>query len=89
MESRVLTSRGPTISGIPRLTRINNSNTLPAARINAGEGGNLVWGRQLRPSLLLNNHHDHHSPMVVISTTTSTTKRGDLLKPCAASDSAG
>ncbi|PWA75296.1 hypothetical protein CTI12_AA244760 [Artemisia annua] len=87
MESRVLTSRGPTISGIPRLARINNSNNaLPAARINAGEGGNLVWGRQLRPSLLL-NHHDH-SPMVVISTT-STTKRGDVLKPCAASDSAG
>ncbi|GKB45710.1 triose phosphate/phosphate translocator, chloroplastic [Tanacetum coccineum] len=87
MESRVLTSGGPTISGIPRLTRINSNNAFPCARINATDGaGSLVWGRQLRPSLLL-NHHDHHysssSPMLVSTST--------KLKPCAAtaSDSAG
>lgn len=49
MESRVL-SGATTISGIPRLRKPVSffSTARPI-----GEGGNLVWGRQLRPALLL------------------------------------
>ncbi|KAK9068819.1 hypothetical protein SSX86_012935 [Deinandra increscens subsp. villosa] len=86
MESRVLlTSGATTISA--RLTK-------PAARINTlavssparliTTGGNVVWGRQLRPSLL---NLDYSSPA---SEFTKSAKR-DALKPCpsTASDSAG
>ncbi|KVI00988.1 protein of unknown function DUF250 [Cynara cardunculus var. scolymus] len=84
MESRVLSSGATTISGIPRLTKPVASARLNAvavsfpARLN-NDGGNLVWGRQLRPSLL---NLDYIS---------STTVKRDVLKPClaTASDSAG
>ncbi|XP_076912583.1 triose phosphate/phosphate translocator, chloroplastic-like isoform X3 [Bidens hawaiensis] len=87
MESRLLSSGTTTISGLPRLTK-------PAARITTvaisspatlnTTGGNLVCGRQLRPSLL-NLHYS--SP---VSSITNTPNR-HFLKPCnaTASDSAG
>nr|P49132.1 RecName: Full=Triose phosphate/phosphate translocator, chloroplastic; Short=cTPT; Flags: Precursor [Flaveria trinervia]CAA81385.1 triose phosphate/phosphate translocator [Flaveria trinervia] len=89
MESRVLSSGATAISGVPRLTkpagRITTTTVAVAfpARLNA-TGGNVVWGRQLRPSLL---NLDHSSP---VSLVTKPVKR-DVLKPCSAtaSDSAG
>ncbi|XP_076951619.1 triose phosphate/phosphate translocator, chloroplastic-like [Bidens hawaiensis] len=87
MESRILSSGATTISGIHRLTR-------PAARITTvavaspatinTTGGNLIWGRQLRPSLL---NLDHSSPVPLVS---KAAKR-DAIKPCSATanDSAG
>ncbi|XP_071721439.1 triose phosphate/phosphate translocator, chloroplastic-like [Rutidosis leptorrhynchoides] len=85
MESRVL-SGSTTISGIPRLiikpsTRLTTVAVSTPARINTNGGGNVVCGRQLRPSLL---NLDYISPV------TAVTKR-DVLKPClaAAGDSAG
>nr|KAJ0226299.1 hypothetical protein LSAT_V11C100046380 [Lactuca sativa] len=93
MESRVL-SYGATATtvagGIPRLTkpaaRLNTVAVSFPARLNA-DGGNLVCGRQLRPSLLLNLDHSSASAVPLL---TSTAKR-DVLKPCSAtaSDSAG
>lgn len=89
MESRVLSSGATTISGIPRLTkpaaRINAFGVSFPARLNTVDGGNLVWGRQLRPSLL---NLDHSSPVPVVAITTA---KRDFLKPCpaTASDSAG
>ncbi|KAM7500761.1 hypothetical protein LguiA_025175 [Lonicera macranthoides] len=55
MESRVL-SGNTTISGIPRLrkqpsTRLTTAHFATARPIT--DGGNLIWGRQLRPALLL------------------------------------
>lgn len=60
MESRVL-SGAATISGLPKLrtqaTRLNNSNNVTfttATHLTAvSAGGNLIWGRQLRPAVLL------------------------------------
>ncbi|CAH1440202.1 unnamed protein product [Lactuca virosa] len=91
MESRVLSYGATTTTvagGIPRLTkpaaRLNTVAVSFPARLNA-DGGNLVCGRQLRPSLLLNLDHSSAVPLL-----TSTAKR-DVLKPCSAtaSDSAG
>ncbi|KAK1426471.1 hypothetical protein QVD17_15145 [Tagetes erecta] len=87
MESRVLSSGTTTISGIPTLTkptgRINTVAVSSPARLNLNNtnGANLVWGRQLRPSLL---NLDHSSPVL------KTIKR-DAIKPCSAtaSDSTG
>ncbi|KAD3336846.1 hypothetical protein E3N88_32365 [Mikania micrantha] len=87
MESRVLSSGATTISGVTRLTkpaaRISTVAVSSPARLNAN-GGNLVWGRQLRPSLL---NLDYSSAVPVV---TKTLKR-DVLKPCpaTASDSTG
>ncbi|KAJ6738210.1 hypothetical protein OIU74_003212 [Salix koriyanagi] len=57
MESRVF-SRATTIAHVRRPLRESHSNTscsfVSIKPIGAvGEGGNLIWGRQLRPSLLL------------------------------------
>ncbi|XP_016668791.2 triose phosphate/phosphate translocator, chloroplastic isoform X1 [Gossypium hirsutum] len=58
MESRLL-SRASTIAGLPqirpKLSRDSLSVSFASAKpIGAvGEGGNVIWGRQLRPSLLL------------------------------------
>ncbi|KAL3596458.1 hypothetical protein D5086_008095 [Populus alba] len=57
MESRVF-SRATTIAHVRRPLRESHSNTscsfISIKPIGAvGEGGNLIWGRQLRPSLLL------------------------------------
>ncbi|KAK9068820.1 hypothetical protein SSX86_012936 [Deinandra increscens subsp. villosa] len=88
MESRVLSSGATTISGLPRLTKptariINTFAVSSPASLNAN-GGNLVCGRQLRPTLL---NLDYSSPVPLAA---KAAKR-DVLKPCAAtaSDSAG
>ena len=90
MESRILSSGATAISGVPRFTklagRIATTTTVAVAspaRLNT-TGGNVVWGRQLRPSLL---NLDHSSPVTLV---TKPEKR-DVLKPCTAtaSDSAG
>lgn len=59
MESRLL-SRASAITGLPQLRpKLSSRDTVSvsfawAKPIGAvGEGGNLIWGRQLRPSLLL------------------------------------
>ncbi|XP_050214646.1 triose phosphate/phosphate translocator, chloroplastic-like [Mercurialis annua] len=58
MESRVL-SRATTLSSLPSLRRSfrESSHTTSFVSIKpigaVGKGGNLIWGRQLRPSLLL------------------------------------
>ncbi|XP_042026560.1 triose phosphate/phosphate translocator, chloroplastic-like [Salvia splendens] len=57
MESRVLT--GATIRGLPiplkPSARLTGSCTLPATKLTGrlSDGGNLIWGRQLRPAILL------------------------------------
>ncbi|KAL3519818.1 hypothetical protein ACH5RR_017967 [Cinchona calisaya] len=91
MESRVL-SGSTTIHGLPRLRRLPT--TLSAAACTpivgaVGDGGNLVWGRQLRPAILL-----EAPPVNLLS---PVIKRETLLRPCHAaasspaegSDSAG
>ncbi|KAJ0876081.1 putative triose phosphate/phosphoenolpyruvate translocator, sugar phosphate transporter [Helianthus annuus] len=81
MESRVLSSGATTISGLPRLTRpagrLNTVAVASPASLNT-TGGNLIWGRQLRPSLL---NLDHSSPVVL------TPEKREVLKPCAATAS--
>ncbi|XP_021902211.1 triose phosphate/phosphate translocator TPT, chloroplastic, partial [Carica papaya] len=57
MESRVL-SRSATVAGLPYLRKppreIHRASFAVAKPIGAvGEGGNVIWGRQLRPALLL------------------------------------
>ena len=90
MESRVL-SRASTFASLSQLRKpprennnSNNSVSFVSARpIGAvGEGGNLIWGRQLRPALLLES--------------SSAGKQRETVKPCLAaassspgSDSAG
>ncbi|XVF25749.1 hypothetical protein REPUB_Repub13aG0240400 [Reevesia pubescens] len=62
MESRLL-SRASSITGLPQLrpkpTRENVNVSFASAKpIGAfGEGGNVIWGRQLRPALLLESSH--------------------------------
>ncbi|XP_011027772.1 PREDICTED: triose phosphate/phosphate translocator, chloroplastic-like isoform X1 [Populus euphratica] len=78
MESRVF-SRAPTIAHVRRPLRESHSNTscsfISIKPIGAvGEGGNLIWGRQLRPSLLL----EAPSPM---------NARKDILRPVMAAAS--
>ncbi|KAJ7968612.1 Triose phosphate/phosphate translocator, chloroplastic [Quillaja saponaria] len=82
MESRVL-SRATNFASIPhlrKLTRESNTPCFVSTRTIGvvGQGGNLVWGRQLRPALLLESFQ---------------VMRKDVLKPCLAaaegSDSAG
>lgn len=87
MESRVLSYGATTVAGIPRLAkpaaRLNTVAVSFPARLNT-DAGNLVCGRQLRPSLL---NLDYSSAVPLV---TSPAKR-DVLKPCAAttSDSTG
>ncbi|KAI4306444.1 hypothetical protein L6164_029720 [Bauhinia variegata] len=57
MESRVL-SRATTLSSIPHLRKLprdaTNASFVSVKTIGAvGDGGNLIWGRQLRPALLI------------------------------------
>ncbi|CDO99491.1 unnamed protein product [Coffea canephora] len=82
MESRVL-SGSTTIHGLPRLRRLTTTTTSPVAacfpttRPTTGavaDGGNLVWGRQLRPGILF-----EASPATALS---PVTKRETLLRPC-------
>ncbi|KAG6777082.1 hypothetical protein POTOM_016884 [Populus tomentosa] len=78
MESRVF-SRATTIAHVRRPLRESHSNTscsfISIKPIGAvGEGGNLIWGRQLRPSLLL----EASSPM---------NARKDILRPVMAAAS--
>ncbi|MFS7988432.1 hypothetical protein Hanom_Chr11g01034741 [Helianthus anomalus] len=83
MESRVLSSGATTISGLPRLTRpvarLNTVAVASPASLNT-TGGNLVWGRQLRPSLLNLDYS--------VQSVSKTVKR-EVLKPCAATASEG
>ena len=81
MESRVL-SRATTLSSLPRLNKLHREHLTNGASIlsvkaigSVSDGGNLVFGRQLRPELC--------SPALK--------KSGVLLRPClaAADDSAG
>lgn len=90
MESRVL-SRASTFASLSQLRkppRENNNNNNSVSFVSArpigavGEGGNLIWGRQLRPALLLES--------------SSAGKQRESVKPCLAaassspgSDSAG
>ena len=90
MESRVL-SRASTFASLSQLRkppRENNNNNNSVSFVSArpigavGEGGNLIWGRQLRPALLLES--------------SSAGKQRETVKPCLAaassspgSDSAG
>lgn len=90
MESRVL-SRACNFASLSQLRkppRENNNNNNSVSFVSArpigavGEGGNLIWGRQLRPALLLEN--------------SSAGKQRETVKPCLAaassspgSDSAG
>ncbi|KAK4485269.1 hypothetical protein RD792_007901 [Penstemon davidsonii] len=87
MESRVLsgaTVRGLTLPPKPA-ARVTGNCSIPALRLTGklGDGGNLIWGRQLRPSILL-----EASPASPISPV----MRREILRPCqaaASSDSAG
>ncbi|CAI9087388.1 OLC1v1021445C1 [Oldenlandia corymbosa var. corymbosa] len=89
MESRVL-SGSTTLHGLPPLRR-RLSTSAPAASFSTisrpigtvGDGGNLIWGRQLRPAILL-----EASPVHPLS---PVTKRETRLRPCpaAASSPAG
>ncbi|XP_068664847.1 triose phosphate/phosphate translocator TPT, chloroplastic [Aristolochia californica] len=78
MESRAL-SGSATIAGLVRLRRVTRVATSAAsARTNnpVRGGGNLIWGRQLRPALLLEQYSPSQSPAKnVIS------GKRDLLKP--------
>lgn len=88
MESRVLT--GATIRGLALplkpSARLTGNCTLPATKLTGrlSDGGNLIWGRQLRPAILL-----EASPA---SATVPPMKR-ESIRPCSAnaegSDSAG
>ncbi|XP_039064672.1 triose phosphate/phosphate translocator TPT, chloroplastic-like [Hibiscus syriacus] len=77
MESRVL-SRASVISGLPQLRpklargSVNLSFALAKPIGAVGEGGNVIWGRQLRPALLLES---------------SLVKKREVLKPVSAAAS--
>ncbi|KAL0300701.1 UNVERIFIED_CONTAM: Triose phosphate/phosphate translocator, chloroplastic [Sesamum radiatum] len=92
MESRLLTGatiRGLALSQKPA-ARIAGNGSVPTVRLSGklSDGGNLIWGRQLRPAILL-----EASPAIAVS---SVTKRQNV-RPCLAaasspaesSDSAG
>ncbi|KAK6154744.1 hypothetical protein DH2020_008992 [Rehmannia glutinosa] len=82
MESRVIT--GATIRGLalpPKpAARLAGNCSFPSVRLNGklSDGGNLIWGRQLRPAILL-----EASPAIAVS---PVTKRGNV-RPCLAAAS--
>ncbi|RVW38020.1 Triose phosphate/phosphate translocator, chloroplastic [Vitis vinifera] len=79
MESRVL-SGATTISGLVRLRKPVRDTVCfaPARPIGAvGDGGNLIWGRQLRPALILES-----APVIGM-----TTGKREILRPTMASTS--
>ncbi|KAL0328872.1 UNVERIFIED_CONTAM: Triose phosphate/phosphate translocator, chloroplastic [Sesamum calycinum] len=92
MESRLLT--GATIRGLalPQkpAARIAGNDSVPTVRLSGklSDGGNLIWGRQLRPAILL-----EASPAIAVSSV----KKRQNVRPCLAaasspaesSDSAG
>ncbi|KAL0283879.1 UNVERIFIED_CONTAM: Triose phosphate/phosphate translocator, chloroplastic [Sesamum angustifolium] len=92
MESRLLT--GATIRGLalPQkpAARIAGNDSVPTVRLRGklSDGGNLIWGRQLRPAILL-----EASPAIAVSSV----KKRQNVRPCLAaasppaesSDSAG
>ncbi|KAK4386581.1 Triose phosphate/phosphate translocator, chloroplastic [Sesamum angolense] len=92
MESRLLT--GATIRGLalPQkpAARIAGNDSVPTVRLSGklSDGGNLIWGRQLRPAILL-----EASPAISVSSV----KKRQNVRPCLAaasspaesSDSAG
>ncbi|XAR66504.1 hypothetical protein NMG60_11012772 [Bertholletia excelsa] len=89
MESRVLTGATAISAGIPRLRPRLSPTCLAATRaaigvgagagVTDGSGGNLVWGRQLRPAILL----ESSSP---VAGTLPTMKR-EILRPSLAAAS--
>ncbi|KAG9447795.1 hypothetical protein H6P81_013923 [Aristolochia fimbriata] len=84
MESRAL-SGSATISGLIPLRRVARvAAPVICVRTNnsVGGGGNLIWGRQLRPALLL----DQYSPSLSPARNVNSGKR-DLLKPVSAAAS--
>ncbi|GKV47749.1 hypothetical protein SLEP1_g54616 [Rubroshorea leprosula] len=86
MESRVL-SRSAAISGLPHLSKpprdCSNVSFVSVRSIGAvGEGGNVIWGRQLRPALLLESSQVTASP----ATSLLVGKR-EILRPCLAASS--
>lgn len=86
MESRLLSTGASSIIGIPQLRKspIRLTPTCFAVAKPIGpiaDGGNLIWGRQLRPSLLLDSNHPiatYNHPV--------TTKR-EILRPLLAAAS--
>lgn len=94
MESRLL-SRATAFAAVPHVRKQtgrdgvggNSCSTVPARPIGGvGEGGNLIWGRQLRPALLLKEA----SPVSSLAPAMMATRR-EILRPClaAASSPAG
>lgn len=51
-------------------------------------GGNLIWGRQLRPTILFHPQENYKFPLIIPSTTVTTTvKKQQLLRPISAASS--
>lgn len=83
MESRVL-SGAATISGLPKLrtqaTRLNSNNNVTfttATHLTAvSAGGNLIWGRQLRPAVLLETSPARNLKPVCASASSSPAEGG-------------
>ncbi|KAL5730513.1 hypothetical protein ACHQM5_003320 [Ranunculus cassubicifolius] len=81
MESKILSGNTTIPAGLLRLrrqptTRDNNTSVSFTTAKSVGDvsgGGNLIWGRQLRPALLLEK-----SPLV---------KKREILRPCSAASS--
>ncbi|WOH11872.1 hypothetical protein DCAR_0831368 [Daucus carota subsp. sativus] len=86
MESRVL-SGSATISGLPRLrpqaSRLNATVTFAAATPNTAvsAGGNLLWGRQLRPAVLLETSPARNLKSVLASAASSSDSSGEAMAP--------
>ncbi|KAK6149949.1 hypothetical protein DH2020_017474 [Rehmannia glutinosa] len=85
MESRVLsgaTIRGLALSSKPA-ARLTGNCSLPNLRLTGrlGDGGNLIWGRQLRPAVLL-----EASPASMAS---PVTKPRESIRPCSAAAGSG
>lgn len=85
MESRAL-SGAATISGLPKLrtqaTRLNSNNNnvtfTTATNLTAvSAGGNLIWGRQLRPAVLLETSPARNLKPVCASASSSPAEGGD------------
>ncbi|XP_052203486.1 triose phosphate/phosphate translocator, chloroplastic isoform X2 [Diospyros lotus] len=89
MESRVLSGAATITAGIPRPRRPVRLSSAACCAVADGSGGNLIWGRQLRPAILLESAYPVAANLPV-------TKR-EILRPCLAaasspaedSDSAG
>ena len=90
MESRLL-SRATAFAAVPHVRKPtgrdgvagNACSTVPARPIGGvGEGANLIWGRQLRPALLLKEA----SPVPSLAPVTMATRR-EILRPCLAASS--